>query len=146
MVAGSECGALQGRIGLPPLRTAVGLPGREIHGNKRHDYPPIKVGDVDLAGGKIVLRDTKNRSDHVLLLSRQALEIVRRNCEGRDSDEPLFAIVDARKTLAWINAKAETKVQGHGLRATFACIAAELDDFDRYVLDYFFEGIGLAKY
>jgi hypothetical protein len=38
--------------------------GGEIHGSKQYDYPPIKVGDVDCKGGKIVLRDTKNRSDH----------------------------------------------------------------------------------
>ena len=73
-----------------------------------------------------MLRDTKNRSDHKLLLSRQALEIVKRNCLGKEQDDPLFAIVDARKTLAWINAVAGTTVQGHGLRATFASIAEEL--------------------
>ncbi len=104
----------------------TGCRGGEIHGNKRHDYPPIKVGDVDLEGGKIVLRDTKNRSDHKLLLSKQALEIAERNCRDRKPDVPLFPIVDARKTLAWINAHAGTKVQGHGLRATFASIAEEL--------------------
>jgi hypothetical protein len=38
-------------------------------------------------------------------------------------DDP---IVDARKTLAWINARAGTTVQGRGLRATFASIADEL--------------------
>ena len=42
------------------------------------------------------------------------------------TDDPLFPIVDARKTLAWINARAGTTVQGHGLRATFASIAEEL--------------------
>lgn len=73
-----------------------------------------------------MLRDTKNRSDHKLLLSRQALEIVERNCLGKEPDHPLFPIVDARKTLAWINAVAGTTVQGHGLRATFASIAEEL--------------------
>lgn len=104
----------------------TGCRGGEIHGNKRHDYPPIKVGDVDRQGGKIVLRDTKNRSDHKLLLSRQALEIVERNCMGKKPDDALFPIVDARKTLAWINAQAETSVQGHGLRATFASVAEEL--------------------
>ena len=35
-------------------------------------------------------------------------------------------VIDARKTLAWINEHAGTKVQGHGLRATFASIAEEL--------------------
>jgi hypothetical protein len=59
-------------------------------------------------------------------MSRQALEIAERNCAGRARDEPLFPIVDARKTLAWINVRAGTRVQGHGLRATFASIAEEL--------------------
>ena len=74
----------------------------------------------------MLLRDTKNRSDRKLLLSRQALEIAKCNCVGRKADELLFPIVDARKTLRWINEQAGTKVQGHGLRATFASIAEEL--------------------
>ena len=104
----------------------TGCRGGEIHGDKRHGYAPIKVGDVDCELGKLVLRDTKNRSDHKLLLSRQALEIAARNCSGRKPEDPLFPIVDARKTLAWINARAGTTVQGHGLRATFASVAEEL--------------------
>ena len=104
----------------------TGCRGVEIHGHKLHEYPPIRVGDVDHRAGRVLLRDTKNRSDHKLLLSRQALEIAKRNCAGRKADEPLFPIVDARKTLAWINEEAGTKVQGHGLRATFASIAEEL--------------------
>ncbi len=104
----------------------TGCRGGEIHGNKRHGYAPINVGDVDFEGGKVVLRDTKNRSDHKLLLSRQALEIAKRHCSERMPGEPLFPIVDARKTLSWINARAGTAVQGHGLRATFASIAEEL--------------------
>ena len=108
------------------FQTLTGCRGVEIHGSKRHGYPPIKKVDADLRSGKIVLRDTKNRSDHTLLLSRQAVEIVKRNCKGKEPDEPLFSIVDARKTLAWINAQAATTVQGHGLRATFASIAEEL--------------------
>jgi hypothetical protein len=104
----------------------TGCRGGEIHGNKGHGYEPIKVGDVDCEAGKLVLRDTKNRSDHKLLLSRQALEIATRHCSGRKREDPLFPIVDARKTLAWINTRAGTTVQGHGLRATFASIAEEL--------------------
>ena len=104
----------------------TGCRGGEIHGDKRHGYAPIKVADVDCELGKVLLRDTKNRSDHKLLLSRQALEIAARRCSGRKPDDPLFPIVDARKTLAWINVQAGTTVQGHGLRATFASVAEEL--------------------
>jgi hypothetical protein len=104
----------------------TGCRGIEIHGHKRYAYPPIKVADLDAVGGRITLRDTKNRSDHKLMLSRQALEIAVRNAAGKAPEAPLFAIVDARKTLAWINARAGTSVQGHGLRDTFASIAEEL--------------------
>lgn len=104
----------------------TGCRGGEIHGDKRYNYPPIRVGDVDCDAGKVVLRDTKNRSDHKLLLARQALEIAAKHCAGRKPDEVLFPITDARKTLKWINAKAKTHVQGHGLRDTFASIAEEL--------------------
>ncbi|MDM7950376.1 hypothetical protein [Hydrogenophaga sp.] len=45
---------------------------------------------------------------------------------GRMPEDVLFPITDARKTLKWINAKAKTNVQGHGLRDTFASIAEEL--------------------
>jgi hypothetical protein len=102
----------------------TGCRGVEIHGHKLRMYPPIKVGDVDHRAGRVLLRE--NRSDHKLLLSRPALEIAKRNCAGRKADEPLLPIVDARKTLSWINEEAGTKVQGHGLRATFASIAEEL--------------------
>jgi len=74
----------------------------------------------------VLLRDTKNRGDHKLLLSTQSLEIAERNCAGRDAEAPLLPIVDARKTLAWINEWAGSKVQGHGLRATFPSIAEAL--------------------
>lgn len=104
----------------------TGCRGVEIHGHKLHGYPPIRVGDVDHRAGRVLLRDTKNRSDHKLLLSRQALEIAKRNCSGRKAEESLFPVIDARKTLAWINEHAGTQVQGHGLRATFASIAEEL--------------------
>ena len=104
----------------------TGCRGGEIHGDKRYNYPPIKVSDVDCDAGKVVLRDTKNRSDHKLLLSRQALEIAAKHCVGKKPEDVLFSITDARKTLKWINAKAKTDVQGHGLRDTFASIAEEL--------------------
>ena len=73
-----------------------------------------------------MLRDPKVRSNHKLLLSREDLEIVEPNCAAKEPDGSLFPIVDARKTLAWIDTQARTAVQGHGLRAMFASIAEEL--------------------
>ena len=54
------------------------------------------------------------------------MAIAKRNCAGRKAEDPLFPVVDPRKTLTWINERAGTNVQGHGLRATFASIAEEL--------------------
>jgi hypothetical protein len=100
--------------------------GVEIHGHKNLGYPPLRVADVDLKGARVTLRDTKNRLDHRILLSRQALDIARAHCEGGAPEEPLFPIIDARKTLKATNASAGTSVQGHGLRATFASVAEGL--------------------
>lgn len=104
----------------------TGCRGVEIHGHKNLGYPALRVADVDLQGARVTLRDTKNRSDHRILLSRQALAIARAHCQGRAPEEPLFPIIDARKTLKAINAVAGTNVQGHGLRATFASVAEGL--------------------
>lgn len=104
----------------------TGCRGVEIHGEKKYQYEPIRVRDVNLQTGRILLIDTKNRTNHLLLLSRQALLIVKEACKGRKPEDPLFPVVDPRKTLAWINERAGTTVQGHDMRATFTSIAEEL--------------------
>jgi integrase len=76
----------------------TGCRGVEIHSHKNLGYPPLRVAGVDLQGARVTLRDTKNRSDHRILLSRQALRIARTHCEGRAPEEPLFPVMDARKT------------------------------------------------
>jgi integrase len=106
----------------------TGCRGVEIKGDA-YDNEPIKVKDVDLTGARIVLRDTKNRADHALLLSSQALEIVKRNITGKKPNTPLFAVNDARDALHTINAAAgldPAAHSGHDLRATFASVAEEL--------------------
>lgn len=87
----------------------------------------LTVRDVDLAGGRATLRDTKNRTDHVLALSTQAQSIVAAHTKGKKQDAAVFGVVNAGKTLATINAKAETNVVSqHKLRHTFASVAEEL--------------------
>ena len=61
-----------------------------------------------------------------LLLSTQALQSVCEHCKGKAAEAALFPVVDARKTLRAINRAAQTHVQGHGLRATFASVAEGL--------------------
>lgn len=116
------------------FRLLTGTREVEVLGDK-YGNKPIKVGDIDLQDKSIVLKDTKNREDHTLFLSRQALEIVQRNVEGKDDDLPLFPVGDPRKTLKAINKAAglsELAVQGHDLRDTFINVAKSLVSY--YVL------------
>ncbi len=112
--------ALQGReaADLYRLMLLSGARGIEVRG--------ITVADVDLLGARVVLKDTKNRTDHTLLLSRQAAEIVAHYAEGKKPGAKLFTVTDARKALATINAAAGTSITPHDLRATFASVAEEL--------------------
>ena len=102
----------------------TGTRGGEIKGGEFSDG--ILIRDVDLAGARIILRDTKNRKDHTLLLSRQALEIAERQVAGKKPTDPLFSLGDPRKRLTAINEAAGVNVSPHDLRATFATIAEGL--------------------
>ena len=87
----------------------------------------IRVRDFDLLGERILLRDTKNRQDHTLVLAKQAAALAHWHAQARKGDELLFGIADAGKALAAINAAAGVEgVTAHRLRHTFASIAAEL--------------------
>ncbi|RZT93718.1 uncharacterized protein DUF4102 [Rivibacter subsaxonicus] len=107
------------------FRLLTGTRGVEVLGDD-FGNPPIRVRDLDAAAGRIVLPDTKNRSSHVLLLSKQALAIASRNAEGKKPKDALFPVMDPRKTLQAINRAAGVAVAGHELRDTFASVAEEL--------------------
>lgn len=88
----------------------------------------ITVADCDLAAGSITLRNTKNRSDHVLRLSRQALVIVKRAAEGKAGDDRLLPV-----SVAELNKAAHKLVHATGMafvpkmaRSLFASVAEEL--------------------
>lgn len=84
----------------------------------------ILVSDLDRKGERVTLRDTKNRRDHVLLLSKQAAALAHRHAKGKKADMPLFGVADAGKTIATINAAADTPgASPHKLRHTFASVA-----------------------
>jgi integrase len=131
----AACGAGKETVGGSMLagdyyrfRLLTGCRGVEVIGDN-FGNEPIRVKDVDLIGARIKLADTKNRKDHTLLLSRQAMEIAKRNVEGKKADDLLFAVGDPRKTLQAINVAAgmaPLACQGHDLRDTFASVAEEL--------------------
>ena len=112
------------------LMLLTGCRGVEIKGDA-FGNDPIRVRDVDFAEGRIVVKDTKNRKDHALLLSTQAMEIVKRRIEGKTAGDALFDIADAGKTMHAINRAAglnPAEHSPHDLRATFVSLAAVLCD------------------
>jgi len=85
------------------------------------------VKHVDLVGGRVQLTDTKNRTDHTIMLSAQAKRILTMHCKGKKGDAKVFDVLDPGKTLDLINADAAvTGITPHKLRHTFASVAEEL--------------------
>ncbi len=87
----------------------------------------VRIADVDLAGGRITLLDTKNGTDHTVLLSTHAKAIVKKRAAGKKPDDLLFDnCVDARKTIARIVAASGAPFSPHDCRRTFSTTAANL--------------------
>lgn len=85
----------------------------------------ILVHHIDFDGGRLNLYDTKNRKDHEVVLSTQALEILKVHAKGKKAAAKVFDVVNPGKTLNNINEAAGiAKITPHKLRHTFASIAA----------------------
>jgi integrase len=88
--------------------------------------PGLLVQDVDLIGGRMVLLNTKNRKDHTVMLSTQALAVLEPHCKGKKPDAKVFDVLDPGKTLDAINETAGVVgITPHKLRHTFASVAAK---------------------
>jgi integrase len=89
---------------------------------------PLRVLVGDLVGDEIRLHDTKNRTDHVLLLSSQALAIVQRNAEGKAATDRLFPVTPAKVNELAHELSAATGIPftSKMLRSLFASVADEL--------------------
>lgn len=92
---------------------------------------PLKVLVGDLADDQIRLRDTKNRTDHILLLSAQALAIVQRQAEGKVAGDRLFSVSPAQANRLAHELSAATGIAfvPKTLRAVFASVAEKLVTF-----------------
>jgi integrase len=98
-----------------------------LTGLRRGELSSVRVSDVDMAGGRISIADTKNNKPHVVLLSTQAQDIVARRVGKRASNEFLFeASVDPRKSLRKIVKASGVEFSAHDCRRTFGSIAASL--------------------
>ena len=88
---------------------------------------PLKVlvSDCDLVGGRVTLRDTKNRQDHLIRLSTQCWEIVKRQTEGKLPGDRLFTM-DPKKTIQALVKTTGITFTPKTLRSTFASAAEVL--------------------
>jgi len=78
----------------------------------------------EVKGRRVRLVDTKNRTDHTVVLADQAAALVGWHADGKKPGETVFGVGDTRAALRKINAAAGTpKVTPHKLRHTFASIA-----------------------
>jgi integrase len=93
-----------------------------------------RVGDFDAEGGRLLLRDTKNRRDHVVMLSNQARAILERNAKGKQSTHHVFTLTDAKRTLENVAKRAGLRIRPKDLRTTFASIAGSLDGVSAFTL------------
>jgi integrase len=84
----------------------------------------IRVDDCDLRGGRFIVRDTKNRKDHEVLMSRQVAEIVARRIAGKSPEDRLFDLVDGKKTKEAVIAALAEQWRPKDMRSTFASVAA----------------------
>jgi integrase len=101
----------------------------EVFGSKGEgwDEPGLLVRNVDIAGARLIFLDTKNRKNHTVALSTQALQIVKAHCEGKKPYKKVFDVGDPGKTLETINAEADVDdITPHRLRHTFVSVSEEL--------------------
>ena len=96
-----------------------------LTGMRRGELAGIRRGGVDLKAGRIPLSDTKNGKPHVVLLSTQALQLVRARAANKEDEDLLFSGAgDPRKSLQSIIAATGIPFSAHDCRRTFATIAA----------------------
>ncbi len=97
-----------------------------LSGCRVNEPKKIKVGDCDLRYGRVVIRDTKNRKDHTILLSRQLAEIVERRVAGKKAGAFLFDLSDGKRSQMAIIEELGEAFRPKDMRSTFATIASRL--------------------
>jgi integrase len=123
--AGDKIGGTKETADYLRFKLLTGVRSAESKGDE-YGNEGILVRDFDATAGRITMSDTKNRGEHVLLLSRQALKIAKAHAQGKKPSDPLFTVSDPRRTLDAINEAAGVTCTPHQLRHTFATIAADL--------------------
>ena len=115
------------RVGADGLRLMLltGMRPGEVFGSAWQSG--LYVKDVNLKAGMMTSFDTKNRTDLDVMMSRQALNILKDHCKDKLPGAKVFAVLDPGKTMQAINqAAGVTGITPHKLRHTFSSIAESL--------------------
>ena len=98
-----------------------------LTGARPAEAAAVQAGQVDVPTRRLTLVDTKNRSDHLVMMSEQVAAIVSWTADGKKPGAPVFGVGDTRAALRRINAEAGTPhVTPNKLRHTFASVAEGL--------------------
>lgn len=110
---------------LPPTPAADYLRFILLMGCRPSEPLRVQVSDCTLAAGRVVLRDTKTRTDHTLHLSAQALAIVQRQAAGKVGTDKLFpvTVAEVNKVAHELSAITGLAVSAKNLRKVFASVA-----------------------
>ena len=96
-----------------------------LTGLRRGELSELRTKDADLEGARLYFHDTKNRKPHTVLLSKQALALVKARAANKAPDDLLFVgAADPRKSLQAIIDATGIPFSAHDCRRTFASIAA----------------------
>lgn len=92
-----------------------------LTGARRGELAQALVSDVNLKTRTITFRDTKNGSDHKILMSTQLTEIVTAAIKDKKPDQPIFDNCgEPKKLMASLSQKLGVHVTAHALRKFFA--------------------------
>lgn len=104
-----------------------------LSGLRRSEGFSLLWEDIDLRGKMLIARDTKNGKDHTLPLSDYLCEMLERRKADKvnayvfpSMTSATGHLVEPKKAIASVSAKAGFKVNAHDLRRTFMSAAASL--------------------
>lgn len=121
-------------VGLEEQAVADYLLTLLLTGLRKNEAALLKWPDVDFKGKTLLVRDTKNREDHMLPLSPFLYRLLLRRWDARGDHKFVFymdnakrRVYDCRAQLQQVENIAEVSFMLHDLRRTFLTIAEELD-------------------
>jgi integrase len=94
-----------------------------LTGLRRREAAFMRWADVDLRRGTLTVRETKNRDDHTLPITRRVRELLALRKAADPASEYVIGTAQIQRQLVTIEAQTGIKATPHDLRRTWASIA-----------------------